>query len=159
MPRTSAGILLFRRRAGELELFLIHHGGPYWAGKDLGSWSIPKGEFTAQEDPLTAARREFREETGFALEGEFIQLRPIKQAGGKIVYAWAIAGDCDAAGIHSNTYRVEWPPRSGKWQSYPEVDRAEWFTLDVAREKINKAQMALIDELLDWLNELSGKSQ
>ena len=151
MPRVSAGILLFRRRAGAVEFFLIHHGGPFWANKDAGAWSIPKGEFVPPEDAFDAARREFAEEIGQEIKGEFIALRLIRQAAGKIVHAWAVEGECDADAIHSNTYRVEWPPKSGHWQSYPEVDRAGWFAVETAKEKINKAQIALIDELLDIL--------
>lgn len=155
MPRSSAGILLYRRSGDAVEVFLVHHGGPYWAHKDARAWTIPKGEFVAPEDPLAAAKREFKEETGFTIDGAFTVLKPVKQPGGKIVHAWAIEGDCDAAGICSNTYRVEWPPRSGRWQSYPEVDRAAWFTLDEAKEKINKGQHLLLEELRALLDEHS----
>jgi predicted NUDIX family NTP pyrophosphohydrolase len=143
----SAGLLMFRRRDGTtVEVLLIHPGGPFWAGKDEGAWSIPKGEF-ADEDPLAAAQREFQEETGFTASGDFQPLTPIRQAGGKTVYAWAIEGDCDAATIHSNTFQVEWPPRSGRWQTFPEADRAAWFPLPQARQKILKSQTPLLDQL------------
>lgn len=155
--RTSAGILLFRRRGEAVEFFLVHHGGPYWTNKDAGAWTIPKGEFAPPEDALAAAQREFIEETGFPLAGQFIPLRPVKQAAGKIVHAWAVEGDCDASAIRSNTYRVQWPPKSGLWQSYPEVDRAGWFDFNDAKEKINQAQIALLQELLDLLIDAGGE--
>jgi predicted NUDIX family NTP pyrophosphohydrolase len=148
MADKSAGLLMYRRRQGGVEVFLVHPGGPFWARKDLGSWSIPKGLFDPGQDPLEAARREFEEETGFAAHGEFIPLTPIKQPGGKIVHAWAVEGDCDAASIKSNSFSIEWPPRSGKRQNFPEVDRAEWFSVDQARNKILKGQKGFLDELL-----------
>jgi len=138
---------MYRHRGGVLEVFLVHPGGPYWAKKDLGSWSIPKGEFTPEEDPLEAARREFEEETGFPAAGRFSPLTPIRQPSGKIVHAWAFEGDCDPWAIKSNTFSMEWPPRSGKYQEFPEVDRAEWFTIETAKEKILKGQVGLLDEL------------
>jgi predicted NUDIX family NTP pyrophosphohydrolase len=147
MAKKTAGILLYRFRSTEPEVFLIHPGGPFWAKKDNGAWSIPKGELEEQEDALNAAKREFQEETGFAPEGNFIPLRPLKQRSGKLVYAWAVNGDCDAESIKSNTFSMEWPPRSGKQQAFPEADRAAWFSLDVAREKILPAQIAFIEEL------------
>jgi predicted NUDIX family NTP pyrophosphohydrolase len=147
MSRTSAGLLMYRRRDGGLEVFLVHPGGPFWAKKDTGAWSIPKGEIDATEEPLAAARQEFSEETGFAAEGAFRPLAPITQAGGKIVQAWAVEGDVDPAALRSNTFSIEWPPRSGRQQAFPEVDRAAWFPLDEARRKINPAQTALLDEL------------
>lgn len=146
MPKQSAGLLLYRRR-GEPEVFLVHPGGPFWAGKDAHAWSIPKGEFAADEDTLQAAEREFAEETGLTPEGTFVALRPLKQPGGKIVHAWAVEGDCDPAAIVSNSFALEWPPRSGRMRQFPEVDRAAWFPLAVAREKIHKGQVALLDEL------------
>jgi predicted NUDIX family NTP pyrophosphohydrolase len=146
MARKSAGLLMYRRRAGQVEVFLIHPGGPFWARKDEGAWAIPKGEFT-EEDPLEAAKREFHEETSLPASGDFRPLEPIKQAGGKIVHAWAVEGDLDAAAIKSNTYKVEWPPHSGQWQSFPEVDRAGWFPLPEARQKILKSQLPLLDQL------------
>jgi predicted NUDIX family NTP pyrophosphohydrolase len=148
MPsKKSAGVLLYRLRNGELEVFLVHPGGPFWANKDEGAWSIPKGEIVEDEDPLKAAKREFFEETGFKVNGNFIALTPVKQAGGKWVYAWAVEGDCDAGAIRSNTFSMEWPPRSGNKKEFPEVDRAGWFTLDVAKRKILKSQLSLLEEL------------
>ena len=147
MPRTSAGILIYRRRDGALEVFLVHPGGPFWAKKDLAAWSIPKGEFDPAEDPLVVARRELEEETGLRVEGEFRPLKPIRQAGGKIVHAFALEGDLDPSAIRSNTFEMEWPPRSGRRQVFPEVDRAAWFPIDVARGKIHKGQVGLLDEL------------
>jgi predicted NUDIX family NTP pyrophosphohydrolase len=146
MPKLSAGLLLFRRRKS-VEVFLVHPGGPFWAKKDDGAWSIPKGECKDGEDALAAARREFAEETGFALEGEPIPLGEIKQPGGKIVRAWALEGDCDASRIRSNLFSMEWPPRSGKLREFPEVDRAAWLPLDLARAKLLKAQLGLLDRL------------
>jgi len=147
MAQKSAGLLMYRKRAGMVEVFLIHPGGPFWASKDEGAWAIPKGEFTDEESPLAAAKREFREETSFTASGDFQPLEPIKQAGGKIVHAWAVEGDCDAAAIKSNTYKAEWPPHSGQWRSFPEVDRAAWFSLPQARAKILKSQLPLLDQL------------
>ncbi len=146
MGKQSAGIMLFRMRDDELEIFLVHPGGPYFAKKDLGAWSIPKGEFD-EEAPLDAAKREFLEETGVAVEGEFIELTPITQKGGKKVFAWAVEQDIDPAQIKSNTFFLELPPRSGKMVEYPEIDKAGWFPVAAALEKINPAQGALIDEL------------
>jgi predicted NUDIX family NTP pyrophosphohydrolase len=145
--KNSAGILLYRLRGSEIEVFLVHPGGPFWTKKDAGAWTIPKGEFEADEDPLEAAKREFQEETGFAVEGNFIELTPVKQPGGKVVYAWAVKGHCEAESIKSNTFSLEWPPRSGKRKEFPEVDRAGWFTPEVAREKILKGQLGLLEEL------------
>ena len=138
---------MYRLRDSTLEVFLVHPGGPYWAKKDLGAWSIPKGEFEEGEDRLDAAQREFQEETGFPSGGNFIALTPIKQTGGKLVYGWAVRGDCDAKAIRSNTFSMEWPPRSGKRREFPEVDRAEWFTMEVAKEKILKGQVGFLEEL------------
>lgn len=147
MVKKSAGILLYGFREAKLEAFLVHPGGPFWAKKDAGAWSIPKGEFAGAEDPLAAAKREFQEETGFTVAGNFIALPALKQASGKLVFAWAVEGDYDAATIKSNTFSMEWPPRSGQRMEFPEVDRAGWFPLDIAREKILKGQAALLDEL------------
>lgn len=144
---------MYRRRGGMIEVFLVHHGGPFWEKKDLGSWSIPKGLFDQDEDPLAAAKREFEEETGFPVAGQFLPLTPLKQPGGKIVHAWAVEGDCDASAIKSNTFSMQWPPRSGKWQKFPEVDRAEWFGIEAAKQKILKGQSGFIDELLRILAE------
>lgn len=147
MPRRSAGILLYRGHGPDLEVLLVHPGGPLWARKDAGAWTIPKGEFGDDEDPLAAARRELAEETGVSLEGPFHALTPIRQRGGKVVHAWACRGDVDPTTLRSNTFEMEWPPRSGKRATFPEVDRAEYFGLDAARTKINPAQAALLDEL------------
>ncbi|MGB0062973.1 MAG: NUDIX domain-containing protein, partial [Terracidiphilus sp.] len=133
MPKQSAGLLLFRRSASPLEVMLVHPGGPFWAKKDEGAWSIPKGEFAEDEDPLAAARREFEEETGRAIAGDFLPLTPVRQSGGKIVYAWAIESDFEASSLKSNTFSMEWPPRSGRREEFPEVDRACWFSLMEAR--------------------------
>ena len=147
MAKKSAGLLLYRFRAAALEVFLVHPGGPFWAKKDAAAWSIPKGEFEEGEDPLTAAKREFQEETGFSVAGKFIALSPLKQAGGKLVFAWAVEADCDAAAIKSNTFSMEWPTRSGKRKEFPEVDRASWFPLEIAREKMVEGQRGFVDEL------------
>jgi predicted NUDIX family NTP pyrophosphohydrolase len=147
VPRVSAGLVMFRRRAGAPEVLLVHPGGPFWAKKDLGAWTIPKGELEEGEDELATARREFEEETGIRPEGPFHPLGHIRQKGGKVVHAWAFEGDCDPAAMRSNTYRVQWPPRSGQWRTFPEVDRAEWFSLDEARRRINAAQAELLDQV------------
>lgn len=152
MEKKSAGILLYRLKNKFLEVFLVHPGGPFWAKKDLGAWSIPKGEFTKDEEPLDAAKREFQEELGVDFTGEFIPLTPIKQKGGKIVYAWALEGDIDPNQIKSNTFEMEWPPKSGKKQEFPEIDKGEWFNASDAKQKINIGQSALIDELISKLN-------
>ena len=157
MPRRSAGIVLHRRRGERLEVLLVHPGGPAWAGRDVGAWSIPKGEYLDGEDPLAAARREFEEEMGTTPPaGEATDLGEIRQKSGKRVRGWAIAGDLDAAQIHSNTCLVEWPPRSGKRIEIPEVDRAEWFVLHDAREKINPGQVPLLDRLEQLLGNTGG---
>jgi predicted NUDIX family NTP pyrophosphohydrolase len=147
-PRRSAGILLHRRRGGALEVLLVHPGGPFWARRDEGAWSIPKGEYLEGEEPLMAARREFEEELGSAPPaGEAADLGEIRQKGGKLVRAWAIVGDLDPDTILSNTVELEWPPRSGRRIEVPEVDRAGWFGLEEARSKLNPAQVALLDRL------------
>jgi predicted NUDIX family NTP pyrophosphohydrolase len=151
MPKSSAGILLYRLRAGAPEVLLVHPGGPFWAKKDLGAWSIPKGELAPGDDPLTRARTEFEEETGVSIDGDFRALAPCRQAGGKRIEAWAIEGDFDPAGLRSNTFLLEWPPRSGRQQEFPEVDRAEWFDLATARTKIIAGQIPLLDELAAFL--------
>jgi len=145
--KASAGILLFRERAGRLEVLLAHPGGPYWAKKDAGAWTIPKGEIAEDEEPLAAARREFEEETGARVEGEPLPLTPRRQPGGKLVHAWAMRGDLDPAAVRSITFTMEWPPRSGRQQAFPEVDRAAWFRLPDARGKILKGQAPFLDEL------------
>jgi len=137
---------MYRKRQGAVEVLLIHPGGPFWARKDLGAWSIPKGEFT-NEAPLDAAKREFHEETGFTAEGEFHPLETIRQAGGKIVHAWAFEGDCDADAAHSNEFTMEYPPHSGQMRTFPEADRTAWFPLPQARQKILKSQLPLLDQL------------
>ena len=148
MAKRSAGILLYRRREGEIEVLLVHPGGPFWMKKDAGAWSIPKGEYAEGDDPLEAAKREFREETGFEPPTSVLhELSEVKLASGKVVRAWAQEGDCDANMIASNRFAIEWPPRSGRMQQFPEVDRAAWFPLAVAREKINAAQRAFLDRL------------
>jgi predicted NUDIX family NTP pyrophosphohydrolase len=148
MPKQSAGLLMYRRRAGGLEVFLVHPGGPFWARKDQGAWSIPKGEHPPDEDPLVAARREFAEETGLALAGEAVALQPVRQAGGKVVHTFALEGDADPGAIASNRFVIEWPPRSGRTQEFPEVDRAGWFGLAEARRKLLASQLGLLDQLL-----------
>jgi predicted NUDIX family NTP pyrophosphohydrolase len=146
--RKSAGLLLYRRRGDGIEVFLVHPGGPFWRGKDARAWSIPKGEPGEGEDPLEAAKREFTEETGFPIGGVFTPLAPRRQSGGKTVLAWAIEGDCDAERVRSNTFSMEWPPRSGKLAEFPEVDRAAWVPLEVARGKVHGGQEGFLDELL-----------
>lgn len=155
MAKHSAGLLLHRRRGGVLEVFLVHPGGPFWAKKDQGAWSIPKGEFASGEDPLATARREFEEETGFSSPaGPFIPLVPLKQPSGKIIHAWAAEGDCNPAAVRSNTFTLEWPPRSGRMQEFPEIDRAGWFTFEEARDKIIKGQRGVLEELRRVVMEL-----
>jgi len=147
MPKQSAGVLLYKLTDGLLHLFLVHPGGPFFRKKDDGAWSIPKGEFDDGEEPLAAAQREFEEEVGKPVSGNFIKLQPIKQKSGKVVHAWAVEGDIDHEQITSNHFEMEWPPKSGKVASFPEIDRAGWFIIDVARQKIIPGQVALIDEL------------
>jgi predicted NUDIX family NTP pyrophosphohydrolase len=149
--RTSAGILLYRTRSESLEVFLVHPGGPYWAGKDDGAWSIPKGELEQPEDALAAAQREFHEETGSEVTGPFQALTPVKTRGGKWIQAWAASGEMDPSSLSSNLFSMEWPPRSGRTQSFPEVDRGDWFRLDEARVKISAAQLPLLEELATLL--------
>ena len=142
---------MYRMRSGELEFLLVHPGGPLWKNKDAGVWSIPKGEIELGEDPLAAAKREFAEELGFQPQGNFIELTPIKQKSGKIVRAWAFAGDCDPSQIKSNTFTMEWPPGSGRLSQFPEVDRAAFLRLTEAKEKIIPAQIALLEELVNFV--------
>ncbi|HXS68900.1 MAG TPA: NUDIX domain-containing protein [Candidatus Polarisedimenticolia bacterium] len=155
MQKVSAGLLMYRVRAGELEFLLAHPGGPFWKNRDAGAWTIPKGEIQSGEDPLTAARREFQEEIGLKPDGKFIQLKPITQKGGKLVHAWAFEGECDTACIRSNTFQMEWPPRSGKFTTCPEVDRACFFGMTEAKQKINQAQVAFLEELSEILGSKS----
>jgi predicted NUDIX family NTP pyrophosphohydrolase len=146
--KTSAGILLYRFHDKELEVFLVHPGGPFWKNKDEGAWSVPKGEFAEDEDPLKAAQREFEEETGIPVSGNFIPLTPVKLKSGKLVKTWALEKDIDPAAIKSNTFSLEWPPRSGKTIEAPEVDKAEWFTIKEAGKKINAGHLPLLAELI-----------
>jgi predicted NUDIX family NTP pyrophosphohydrolase len=152
MPKRSAGLLMYRRRPRGLEVFLVHPGGPFFAKKDLGAWTIPKGEYLEGGQPLEAAKREFQEETGFPVPETFLDLGSIKQAGGKIVAAWAFEGDCDPSNMISNHCEVEWPPRSGRLIEIPEADRGEWFSIDEAKERIKSTQIPLLDRLLTALN-------
>lgn len=147
MAKQSAGLLLYRMRGGQAEVFLVHPGGPYWAKKEEGAWSIPKGEFDAPEEPLAAAIRELQEETGFRVEGPYVPLGTIRQAGGKTVHAFAVEADVDAGKIVSNTFTLEWPPRSQRTTEFPEIDRASWFGLEHAATKINPAQAAFLPQL------------
>jgi len=147
MPRTSAGLLMYRRRAGQVELLLVHPGGPFWKNRDEGAWSIPKGEVAPGEDELAAAKREFQEETGLQPTGELIALGTITQKAGKIVHAWAFEGDCDPRLIRSNDFRVEWPAGSGRFRTFAEIDRAEFFAMAEARRKLNPAQTVFLDKL------------
>lgn len=147
----SYGILLYRRAGGELQVMLVHPGGPFWAGKDAGAWSIPKGLPEANEAPLESARREFREETGFAVDGDFIELGELKQPSGKIVHAWALEHDLDVGRISSNTFTLEWPRHSGRHREYPEIDAGRWFSLDEARHRITRGQTGFLDRLLERL--------
>ena len=148
MPKRSAGLLIYRRKT-ELEVFLVHPGGPFWTKKDLGAWSIPKGEYEADEEPLAAARREFEEETGFPAIGNFVELGELKQPGGKIVSAWAFEGDCDANDLRSNTFEMEWPPRSGRKMEFPEVDRGSWYSMEEAKQRLLPGQCEFLSRLLD----------
>jgi predicted NUDIX family NTP pyrophosphohydrolase len=147
---------MYRRRDAAIEVFLVHPGGPFWAKKDLAAWSIPKGEYSPDEDPLAAAKREFEEETGFVAQGDFRALPEIRQKGGKYVKAWALEGDCDPKAIKSNAFTMEWPPGSVIYQEFPEIDRAEWFAMEEARRKILESQLPLLDELDKMLLGPSG---
>lgn len=151
MPKRSAGLLMYRMVGRDVAVLLVHPGGPFWARKDLGAWSIPKGEYPEGEDPLAAAQREFAEETGAHPQGELRPLGEIVQAGGKRVVAWAVEGDFDPAALVSNSFELEWPPRSGRKARFPEVDRADWFSPTVARQKILASQRVFIDRLEELL--------
>ncbi len=157
MGKQSAGLLLYRHRQGKLEVFLVHPGGPFWARKDAGAWSIPKGEHGPAEDPLAAARREYGEETGFAAAGPFLPLTPLKQKSGKLIQAYACQGGVDPAKLASNTFPLEWPPHSGQMREFPEVDRAAWFSLEEAAEKIHPGQAGFLKELVRLVRENSGE--
>ncbi len=148
MPKRSAGILLFRHHSGELEVFLVHPGGPFWVKKDLGAWTIPKGEYADSEEPLAAAIREFKEETGFPIEGPFLELGVIRQASGKLVSGWAVEGDCDPEKLVSNLCQIEWPPRSRRMIEVPEVDRGAWFSVGEARKRIISTQTPFLESLV-----------
>ena len=152
MAKQSAGLLVYRRRRGDIEVLLVHPGGPFWRNKDLGAWSIPKGEFAQGEDPLEAAKREFHEETGFNADGNFVPLQPLKQSSGKTVHAWAVEGDYDPAQVRSNTFQLEWPPKSGKTMEVPEIDRADWFDMHIAGEKILPGQCGFLVELKRYVS-------
>ena len=147
MAKKSAGLLLYRNVSGVVEVFLVHPGGPFWARKDDAAWTIPKGEIGEGEEPLEAAKREFREETGFVVNGQFEALEPVRQAGGKMIYAWSIEGNVDASALRSNKFSMEWPPRSGKKQEFAEVDRGAWFDLAAAQRKLLKGQKPLLEQL------------
>lgn len=147
MPKQSAGLLLHRLRGGRPEVFLVHPGGPFWAKKDDAAWSIPKGEVASAEDPLAAAQREFTEETGFVATGPFVSLGTLRQSGGKTVHAFAAAGEFDPQQIVSNTFELEWPPKSGRKATFPEIDRAGWFPLEIAAQKIHRGQLELLARL------------
>jgi predicted NUDIX family NTP pyrophosphohydrolase len=147
MGKISAGLLMYRKRGHMVEVLLVHPGGPFWAKKDLGAWTIPKGECSPNEDVLSCARREFEEETGLVPVGPFTPLTAVKQSGGKVVHAWAFEGDWDPATLQSNTFSMEWPPRSGRHQQFPELDRAAWYRVDEARARILRSQGRLLDEL------------
>jgi predicted NUDIX family NTP pyrophosphohydrolase len=151
MPKQAAGILLYRRRPSGLEVLLAHPGGPLWARKDVGAWTLPKGQFTDGELPLDAAKREFEEEMGTAPSGDFQPLGTVKQPSGKVIHAWAAESDFDATSVKSNLFSMEWPPRSGRMGEFPEVDRAEWMSIERARLKILKGQAPFIDRLLALL--------
>ena len=156
MPKISAGLLMYRRRNGQLEVLLAHPGGPFWARKDLGAWTIPKGVVDPGEEQLATAKREFEEELGTPPSGTFIPLGEIRQKGGKIVVAWAFEGDLDPGTIRSNTFQVEWPPRSGRFQGHPEVDRVGFFPIEEAKAKINPAQAELITRLVAVVDDDEG---
>jgi predicted NUDIX family NTP pyrophosphohydrolase len=153
VPKKSAGLLLFRVVASHLEVLLVHPGGPLWAKKDDGSWSIPKGEIAETEDPFEAAKREFKEELGSLVTGEAILLKPLRQPSGKIIYAWGVRGDFDPATMKSNTFTMEWPPKSGQKREFPEIDKAGWFPIEVAMRKIVKGQSDFIDQLKEKLKD------
>lgn len=146
--KRSAGLLLYKWVGNDLRVFLVHPGGPFWAKRDDGAWSIPKGEYAEGEDPLVVARREFTEETGQNIDGEFLELGAVRQPGGKLVTAWAVEADCDAAAIRSNLFAMEWPPKSGRSAEFPEIDRAGWFTPEEASMKLLKGQVAILGALL-----------
>ena len=147
MAKISAGVLLYRRHGGELEVLLVHLGGPFWAKKDAGAWFVPKGEVNSGEEELAAARREFAEETGLSADGELFELGNVRHKSGKKVSAWAMEGDCDPASLRSNTFEMEWPPKSGKTKEFPEIDQAKFFAVDAAREKMHPTEFPFVERL------------
>ncbi len=153
MPKRSAGLLLFRRVSGRLEVLLVHPGGPFWVKKDEGAWSIPKGEVDEDEDLLAAAKREFEEETGFTASGDALPLGALRQPSGKVILVWAVEGDLDPSGVRSNTFSVEWPPKSGLFREFPEIDRAAWLSMEAAQGKILKGQAPFLLRLVELLDE------
>lgn len=160
--KQSAGILLYRQTSTGLEVFLVHPGGPFWAKKDKAAWSIPKGEYEEGEAPLDAAKRELTEETGIKIDGPLLDLGELRQPSSKVVRAWATEQDCDPSSISSNTFTLEWPPKSGKQQEFPEIDRADWFPTSIARVKLHKGQVGFIDKLRESLglpDELADESE
>ena len=151
MAKLSAGLLMFRRDGDAVQVLLVHPGGPFWRKKDLGAWSLPKGEYAEPENAFDAALREFEEETGMKAAGTFLPLGQVRQPGGKLVTAWAFEGDCDPSAVRSNSFSMEWPPKSGRLEQFPEIDRADWFTLAEAREKILKGQAGFLERLASQL--------
>lgn len=149
--KRSAALLVYKRAKGGLQIFLVHPGGPFWAKKDLGAWSIPKGEFDESEDGLAAAKREFLEEVGQRVDGRFIALTPVKQRGGKVVHCWAVEGEVDETAIRSNEFEMEWPPRSGRRVRFPEVDGGQWFSVAEARKRLLSSQLPILEELARML--------
>jgi len=147
MAKTSAGLLMYRERNGQMEVLLVHLGGPFWKNKDLGAWFVPKGEISPREGLQDAAKREFQEETGIVPDGDFLPLGSVKHKSGKTVHAWAFAGDCDPTSVKSNTFEMEWPPKSGRTATFPEIDRANFFTFDAAREKMHPAEFEFLSRL------------
>ena len=152
MAKTSAGLLMYRERNGQIEVLLVHLGGPFWKNKDRGAWFVPKGEINLGEDLLDAAKREFQEETGMVPGGDFVSLGSAKHKSGKTVHAWAFAGDCDPTSIKSNTFEMEWPPKSGRMATFPEIDRAGFFTVDAAKEKMHSAEFEFLSRLKKAVN-------
>jgi predicted NUDIX family NTP pyrophosphohydrolase len=159
MAKKSAGLVMYRFRGSKLEVFLVHPGGPFWSKKDEGAWSIPKGEYTEDEDPFEVAKREFKEETSYQAEGNFMPLSPIRQPSRKVITAWAFEGNCDSSEITSNTFAMEWPPRSGRQAEFPEVDRAAWFSVIMAKRKLLKGQLGFIEQLCEKLGYDSNEEE
>lgn len=153
MAKTSAGLILYRMQSGQLEVLLVHPGGPFWSKKDEGAWFVPKGELNVGEEPLAGAKREFEEETGLKPEGEFLALGSVKQKSGKTIVAWAFEGDCDPSSIKSNTFSIEWPPKSGRQQEFPEIDRAGFFTVPQAKAKMHPVEYPLVLRLHELLGD------